>query len=202
MILIKNKSLFTLTFRKIYNSKLLDKQLNFQEIRTDAAERIMTIKDHRTPIALLCDRMTDIRNVGAMFRIADAARLEKIYFYQSDVNFNHKKVAKVARSTNQYVDFEIVNTFAEVEHLQTIYEMIALDKTAKSIDYTIFQQHDTAKKLLLIIGSEQFGVSEMLLGMTTAAIHLPMLGVNTSMNVSVATGIAVFHLLKNRSEQY
>jgi tRNA G18 (ribose-2'-O)-methylase SpoU len=145
----------------------MNKQLNFQEIRTDAAERIANIKHNRLPIALLCDKMTDFRNIGSIFRIADAARLEKIYFYQSDTNFEHKKITKVARSTNQYVDFEIT-----------------------------FQQKNTNKKLLLIIGAEKFGVSEELLKKVTTAIHLPMLGVNTSMNVSVATGIAVFKLME------
>jgi tRNA G18 (ribose-2'-O)-methylase SpoU len=174
----------------------MNKQLNFQEIRTDATKRITNIKHNRLPIALLCDRMTDFRNIGAMFRIADAARLEKIYFYQSDANFEHKKISKVARTTNQYVDFEMINNLEMIDDLATEYEIIALDKTSKSIDYTIFQQKNTAKKLLLIIGAEKFGVSEELLQKSSTAIHLPMLGVNTSMNVSVATGIAVFKLLE------
>lgn len=178
----------------------MNKQLNFQEIRTDVAERIAKIKHNRLPIALLCDRMTDFRNIGAMFRIADAARLEKIYFYQSDANFEHKKITKVARSTNLYVDFEIINDVESIENLKGEYEIIALDKTSESIDYTTFQQKNTAKKLLLIIGAEKFGVSENLLKISEAAIHLPMLGVNTSMNVSVATGIAVFYLLQKNKK--
>lgn len=174
----------------------MNKQLNFQEIRTDATERIANIKHNRLPIALLCDRMTDFRNIGSMFRIADAARLEKIFFFQSEANFEHKKIAKVARSTNQYVDFEIIDNLEIIDKLAAEYEIIALDKTSESINYTTFQQKNTAKKLLLIIGAEKFGVSEELLKKATAAIHLPMLGVNTSMNVSVATGIAVFKLLE------
>jgi tRNA G18 (ribose-2'-O)-methylase SpoU len=174
----------------------MNKQLNFQEIRTDAAKRIANIKHNRLPIALLCDKMTDFRNIGSIFRIADAARLEKIYFYQSDTNFEHKKITKVARSTNQYVDFEIIHTLEMIANLATEYEIIALDKTSESIDYTTFQQKNTNKKLLLIIGAEKFGVSEELLKKVTTAIHLPMLGVNTSMNVSVATGIAVFKLME------
>lgn len=176
----------------------MNKQLNFQEIRTDAAERMANIKHNRLSIALLCDRMTDFRNIGSMFRIADAARLEKIFFYQCDINFEHKKITKVARSTNQYVDFEIINDIQLIANLKKDYEIIALDKTSESIDYTTFQQKDSTKKILLIIGSEKFGVNDELLKITETAIHLPMLGVNTSMNVSVATGIAVFYLLQKK----
>ena len=176
------------------NQRHLNKQLNFQDIRTNPTERLTNIDLNRTPITLLCDRMTDIKNVGAMFRIADAARLEKLFFYQSTVDFTHKKLTKVARSTNKYVEFESINSLEEVLKLTSEYEVIALDKTSESIDYNNLSLQ-TSKKILLIIGSERQGVSPELLQQARQSIHLPMLGVNTSMNVSVATGIAVYHLL-------
>lgn len=178
-------------FNKI---KSLNKQLDFHHIRTNATERIDHIQTNRINIALLCDRMTDIKNIGSMFRIADAARLEKIYFYQSTVDFTHKKLTKVARSTNKYVSFELINEFEKLQNIVKEYEIIALDKTSESIDYTNLQLKSN-KKILLIIGAERFGVSPELLNLASTTIHLPMLGVNTSMNVSVATGIAVYHLL-------
>lgn len=178
------------------------KQLNFREIRGAASTRLENIDKNRTPIILLCDRISDVRNVGSIFRIADAARIEKIYFYQSDINFSHKKMVKVARSTNQYVEYETINQLENVKELATEYEIVALDKTSESTIYTDFERKTTDKKLLLVLGSEQFGVQEDLLKLATQSIHLPMLGVNTSMNLSVATGIAVFHLLAvlNREE--
>lgn len=172
----------------------MNKQLDFRELRTDAEERIANIRQHRTSISLLCDRMTDVKNVGAMFRIADAARLDKIFFFQSSVDFSNKKVSKVARSTNKYVDFELINDFNFIKKIVTEYEVVALDKTSSSIKYTDIQLI-TNNKILLIIGAERFGVSPELLNLASTTIHLPMLGVNTSMNVSVATGIAVYHLL-------
>ena len=178
----------------IIKSNNLNKQLNFQDIRTNPTERLTNIDLNRTPITLLCDRMTDIKNVGAMFRIADAARLEKLYFYQSTVDFTHKKLTKVARSTNKYVDFERINNLEHIDEMMRDYEVIALDKTSESLDYNNLSLHES-KKILLIIGSERQGVSPELLQLARQSIHLPMLGVNTSMNVSVATGIAVYHLL-------
>ncbi len=172
------------------------KQLNFREIRGEVVTRLENIDKNRTQIILLCDRISDVRNVGSIFRIADAARLEKIYFYQSDINFSNKKMVKVARSTNKYVEYEMINQLERVKELAVKYEVIALDKTSESIDYTKFERKETDKKILLILGSEQFGVQEDLLNLVTESIHLPMLGVNTSMNLSVATGIAVFHLLE------
>lgn len=171
------------------------KQLNFREIRGEVITRLENIDKNRTPIVLLCDRISDVRNVGSIFRIADAARLEKIYFYQSDINFAHKKLAKVARSTNQYLQYKSIDSLDFIKELSTEYEIIALDKTSESIDYIKFERKENNKKLLLILGSEQFGVQENLLKIASQSIHLPMLGVNTSMNLSVATGIAVFHLL-------
>lgn len=179
-------------FNETYQS--LNKQLNFEEIRINSAERLENIHNLRQSIALLCDRMTDVKNVGAMFRIADAARLEKLYFYQSTVDFTHKKLTKVARSTNQYVDYELHQSLESIQQIVKAYEVIALDKTSLSIDY-INLKRSSNKKILLIIGSERQGICPELLELAHQTIHLPMLGVNTSMNVSVATGIAVYHLL-------
>ncbi len=171
------------------------KQLNFREIRGEVITRLENIDKDRTPIILLCDRISDVRNVGSIFRIADAARIEKIYFYQSEIDFSHKKLTKVARSTNQYIQYESVDNYELIKKLSKKYEVIALDKTSESIDYTTLERRENDKKLLLILGSEQFGVQEDLLKLCSQSIHLPMLGVNTSMNLSVATGIAVFHLI-------
>ena len=48
---------------------------------------------------------------------------------------------------------------------------------------------------VMVIGNEKDGVSEELLALCQTSIHIPMYGVNTSMNVAMATAIAVYGLL-------
>lgn len=175
------------------NPKLM-KQLDFHSIRTNPKERIDKIWNNRTPIALLCDNMAYIQNIGSIFRLADAARLQHVYFYNPQISLEAKKITKVARSTNKYVPFSILNIEADLKTLQEQYEWVALEKTDKSTPYTSFKKK-TDKPLLLIAGSEVRGVSPFLLKQCSESVEIPMLGVNTSMNVASATAIVVYGLM-------
>ena len=166
--------------------------LNFLEARTALSARLEQINQGRVPISLLLDGLSDMRNVGAMFRIADAARLKKIYLFNMPAIEQHKKLKHYARATVQYVPFEQLGTLEAVEALKQGHQLIALEWTHQSLPYTAFQQE---REVVLIVGSEKMGISQDLLGVAEQSIHIPMLGINTSMNVAVATGIATYHLL-------
>jgi tRNA G18 (ribose-2'-O)-methylase SpoU len=67
----------------------------------------------------------------------------------------------------------------EISEISVPSEMITLDK----------------KAVVLIIGNEQFGVSEEILALTSKHMHIEMYGKNSSMNVVQATGIALYTLV-------
>jgi tRNA G18 (ribose-2'-O)-methylase SpoU len=169
-----------------------EKQLNFQDMRPDSKATAKKIKTNRKPISLLLDRMTDPRNVGGIFRLADAALIEHIYLYKCEGLEITAKIKRISRSTTQVVPYSHLDHLEAVETLKETHKLIALEYTTQSIPYTDFKPLD---KTLIVIGNEQRGVSEELLKLTEQSIHLPMLGMNTSMNVMCATGIAVYGLL-------
>lgn len=168
------------------------KQLEFSDERQ--TQDVEQIHENRTPIALLLDGLEDMINIGSIFRLSDALRLQKIFFYHNKVNLSHKKLTKVARSTNKYTDYKEVN-LEQIIELQNEYEIVVIDKTNKSIDYKTYKKK-TEKPLLFVLGNEKHGVSDDILNLTTNSIHLPMLGVNTSMNVAMAGGIVLYHFLE------
>lgn len=165
------------------------KQLEFLDERSK--EDVLAIDENRTPMAILLDGLEDMINVGSIFRLADSLRLEKIYFYQNSLDLTHKKLNKVARSTNKYTAYQEVG-FKDIEELMKTYEIVVIDKTSESIDYKTYQKQ-SAKPLLFVLGNEKNGVSDKLLTLIKNSIHLPMLGVNTSMNVAMAGGIVLYH---------
>lgn len=171
------------------------KQLNFIAARKNAQKRIEEIKDNRSPVSLLLDGLSDARNIGAMFRIADAARLKKIYLHNTLSIERHKKLKHYSRSTLPYVPYEHLSDLEAIAQLKNQYRLIALEWTNKSIPYTQFKSQE---EIILVIGSEKAGVSEAVLHLVSASIHIPMLGINTSMNVAVATGIATYHLIQGQ----
>ena len=174
-----------------------NRQLEFSDERKDFESHLQFIQENRHPISLLLDGIHDMQNIGMLFRLGDAARIEKIYFYPEFIEVNKKKLTRVARSTTQYIPYQSLSSIEAIELLKKDYQLIALDRTNKSIPYTKLQ---LKKKVLLIIGAEQHGISNELLDLADETIHIPMYGVNTSMNVACATGIALFSMLDRFSK--
>ena len=104
------------------------------------------------------------------------------------------KINKISRQTVQYVPHRILHDTAALSAFTATHHIIALEYTNKSIPYTEF---NTDQPILLLLGNEQTGLSDELLAFATTSIHLPMLGINSSMNVAMAAGIGVYGLLKN-----
>lgn len=170
------------------------RQLVFEDERKDLEQRLATIDQERFPLALLLDQITDPKNVGSIFRLADAARVAHIYLYKCEVKIKNKQLVRASRSTTKYVPFTIIDDAQVVKDLG--YELVSLEVTESSIPYASFQP---AKKTLLIIGNENYGVSQEWLNSSSTSIHIPMHGINTSMNVASATAIAMYDLIAKLS---
>jgi len=179
-----------------------ERQLHFREERPDWQARLKRIEQNRHPISLLLDDVTDVRNLGTLFRLADAAWLEKIYTFGPEPDINPKKLKRIARSTNRFVPLEHLPDLEAVQALQKSADLIGLEITTASIS---FRELNVERPIILVIGSEQRGISEELLMLTDQCIHVPMYGINTSMNVAMATGIAVYDLVgkfRQKKEQH
>lgn len=173
-----------------------ERQLSFEEINPDPDFKLEELQKKPSPITLLLDRIDDAKNLGAIFRLADAAGIRTIYGFQIK-STNSKKFEKVSRQTTSHIAFIHLEELNEVIKLTTEYKPICLEYTNKSIPYTEFKEQSPC---MLIIGNERNGVSEDLLSISETSLHIPMLGKNSSMNVSVATGIVVYHLLENMNQ--
>ena len=70
--------------------------------------------------------------------------------------------------------------------------MVVLEHTSESQLYTEFQP---TFPLCLVVGNEVFGVQDKLVELADAAIEIPMYGSKQSLNVTIAYGIVIYHLL-------
>lgn len=169
-----------------------ERQLGFQDINPDPRKRAEQIKAKPNPVILLLDGLNDPENLGAMFRLADAACIAGIFGYNMTLDSQHTKIKRISRDTVGHIPYKSLYSLNELNILLEKYQAVALEYTNKSIPFTEYR--DT-KPCMLVIGNEQRGVSDELLELCQTSIHIPMLGMNSSMNVSVATGIAVYHFL-------
>jgi tRNA G18 (ribose-2'-O)-methylase SpoU len=148
------------------------------------------------PITLISDNVTNAPNIGSLFRIADAFGIEKLILCGDDISLG-RKMAKTSRATEKIVNYEVNRDALEViQDLKSKnYQIISLEITNSS-QAVHNVQFSTNKPIALIIGDENFGVSEHILNISDVIIHIEMFGQNSSMNVVQATNIALYEITK------
>lgn len=170
-----------------------ERQVSFKDLFSSAEKIEQRLEMQRSPISLLLDGLRIPENIGMIFRLGEAARIKKIYTYNMK-DFKHsRKMSRVARSADQYLAVEHLNDLEKVRLLKADHTLLGLEMTTHSIPYTQFQPQ---QPVVLILGSEKYGISQELIDLSDQCIHIPMLGIQTSMNVAIATGIGVYHLLE------
>ncbi len=140
--------------------------------------------------------LPDIRsahNVGAMFRTADGAGVEKIYLCGYTARPPHPQLDKVSLGAEKWIKWEYYRqTWRALKELKKKgYNIVALELTEGS--QNIFKWKSKFP-LALVVGNEKTGVTKKLLKYCDSAVHIPMFGKKSSLNVSVATGIAVYQI--------
>jgi tRNA G18 (ribose-2'-O)-methylase SpoU len=132
-------------------------------------------------------------NVGAMFRTADGAGVDKIYLTGYSPCPPHPQLDKVSLGAEKWVPWEYFRQTSRL--LKQIkkegYNIVALEDTKNSrnlFDYL------PEFPLALIVGNEKTGVTKTMLKYCDKAVKIPMRGRKTSLNVSVAAGIAMYYI--------
>lgn len=148
------------------------------------------------PITLVCENVTNAANVGSLFRTADAFGVEKLIFCGSPIPLG-RKMTKTSRSTEKHVPYERhEHTEDVVKNLKTLgYQIIALEiaSTSSPLKDMRFKPN---QPIALLIGDENFGISEICLELSDYIVHIAMFGQNSSMNVVQATSIALYEITK------
>lgn len=147
---------------------------------------------------LLLPDIRSAHNVGSIFRTAESAGIAKIFLSGTSPRpidrFGRKRkdIAKVALGAEDMVSWEhIDDPYTLIQDFQkNNITCIALEQNSESISYTdAGYAHDT----LFIVGNEVDGVDEKFLESADVIVEIPMVGNKESLNVSVATGILLFH---------
>jgi len=144
---------------------------------------------------LILPNIRSAHNVGAMFRTADGAGVDKIYLTGYTPRPPHPHLDKVSLGAEMWMDWEYVAQAGKLlkQLKEKGYNIVALEQTKTSgniFDWT------PKFPLALIVGNEKTGVTKPMLKYCDTAVHIPMLGKKNSLNVSVAAGIAMFHVSK------
>lgn len=143
---------------------------------------------------VVLENIRSLHNVGSVFRIADGAGWDQVVLGGYTGTPPDRRIEKVSLGAEEFVAWEKAeNIVQKIQQLKTSgYQILALEQTSQSKN--IFEFTDTSEKTVLILGNEVEGVSAELLKLTDHHLEIPMYGQKGSLNVSVAAGIAMYHL--------
>ena len=152
-------------------------------------------EEMRLPVAVLLDNVRSLYNVGAFFRTADAAAIEKLYLCGITGRPPKKAIAKTALGADESVAWEHTwDPLAMAQDLRSRgYEIAAVETSIHAID--LFDWIPRFP-VCVIFGHEVEGVRPELSSVADTHVRVPMLGAKHSLNVATAGGVVMYELLR------
>ncbi len=127
--------------------------------------------------------LEDIRspfNVGSIFRTAEAFGAEKLYLSPGCAPAEHPRARRSAMGSTEFIPWE----YKALDELPKDFQLFALETGGVPIDKFSFPDRG-----IVIVGSEELGVSPEALDKASARVSIPLSGIKASLNVGVAFGI-------------
>jgi 23S rRNA (guanosine2251-2'-O)-methyltransferase len=149
-----------------------------------------------SPLIMVLDRITDVRNFGAIARTADVAGVHALVIPEKgSAQINSDAVKTSAGALNFLPVCRVKNLYYTVKDLKKmgLNVVSATEKTERTM-YDADFQLPTA----LILGSEEDGISNELMGITDEFVGIPMAGNIDSLNVSVAAAVLIYEAIRQR----
>jgi 23S rRNA (guanosine2251-2'-O)-methyltransferase len=152
--------------------------------------------DGRDPFVLLLDRVTDVRNFGAIVRTAECAGIDAIVISEkgnAPITSDAVKTSAGALNHLPVCREKELKTTLKFLRENGIRIVACTEKAANSI-----YQLPLTGPLALIMGSEEDGISDVLLREADDLAAIPLKGEIGSLNVSVAAGVALYEVVRQR----
>ncbi|MDP2656638.1 MAG: TrmH family RNA methyltransferase [bacterium] len=149
----------------------------------------------RPPLYLIAQNIRSLFNVGALFRCADVFGVDKIFLCGYTGYPPRKEISKTALGAENWIPWE--------RHYQT--HRLLLKLKSEGVRIVALETDTYAHNLpsytptfpmALVVGSEVNGISDKVREYADDIVHIPMVGKKESLNVGVATGVALYELSK------
>ena len=154
------------------------------------------LEKSNNPFVLILDQINDVRNFGAIIRTAEISGVDGIIIQNSSSAPVNSDTIKTSAGAIFNIPICKVNHIKDaIYHLQSLNISIisASEKSEKNI-------YDVNLKvpIAIIMGSEQKGINKSVINLSDESVKLPMYGKIESLNVSVACGIFLYEIVRQR----
>lgn len=149
----------------------------------------------KMPLAVVLDNVRSLNNIGSIFRTSDAFAVDRICLCGITATPPSPEIHKTALGAEDSVAWTYYATTLEaVEALKADgFTICCLEQVKESVALQNFRV-ESGNKYAIIAGHEVNGVDPEVVNAADVCIEIPQQGTKHSMNVSVSTGIALWHL--------
>ena len=159
-------------------------------------EILSSVPKGKQPCLLMLDGLEDPHNLGAILRTCDAVGVDGVIIGKKRSVSLNATVAKVSTGAIDHVKVaQVTNLTRTLDALKKQGFWAVACENENSQDY---RQVDYNMPLVLVIGSEGFGISRLLKSHCDLNVVLPMVGHVTSLNASVATAVLLYQVYNSR----
>lgn len=147
---------------------------------------------------VLCADIRSPFNIGSIIRTAESFGFKKVWLYGISSNIDFKKIFKTSKLAENFIEVEKIkeDKFLYLKNIDYWEYIAGLETFCDSIPINKIKYSDFGKRNLLIVGNEEFGISEFLIKYIDFFINIPMLGHKNSINVASAFSIMAYKILE------
>jgi len=150
----------------------------------------------KTPLILLLDEITDVRNMGAIVRSAECAGADAVVIPQKGSALINAEGMKASAGALNILPVCREKNLSETIHFMQSSGVQVIACTEKAEE--TYTDVDMTVPTAFIMGSEGKGISSELLRLSDKQVKIPLMGKIESLNVSVTSGIVLFEALRQR----
>lgn len=154
------------------------------------------VLENEPQFLVLLDHLEDPHNLGAIIRTSEAAGVDAIVMPKDRQVMINSTVMKTSVGTLDNMDIvAVTNLVQTIEELKKNGYWVVGTALENSVDY---RDIDYSGKIALVIGNEGSGISRLVAKSCDFIAKIPMYGTTNSLNASVAAGIMIYEVVRNR----
>ena len=158
---------------------------------------IQFLSQKERSLVLILDDLDDPRNIGACLRTANAVDIDMVVLSKNRVNMDSPVIGKVSSGALQKTNIAVVSNISQfIDRIKEIGFWVYGASENSNVSYW---EPNFIQSTAIIVGSEGTGLRDLTKSQCDQLLSIPMSGVVSSLNVSVACGVILYEVLRQRS---
>jgi tRNA G18 (ribose-2'-O)-methylase SpoU len=147
------------------------------------------VENQGNRVVIAAWKLNNPENIGHIIRLAHNVNAKKLLFVVDNTNVRLSKIKKIAGFSFDQMDWEFVSEEDFWNQIPEGHKIIGIETVSGSVN---IYKTKLPEKLVLLAGSEKYGLPEEIIKRCDQTAHIPVPGDCKSLNVSHAIAVAVF----------